>query len=48
MITKRELMQRIVNIESVNAGFEEDLLILEKRLEKLEKPVKKTTKKVNK
>lgn len=47
MITKRELMLRIIDLESVNAGLEEDLLILEKRLEKLEKP-KKTTKKTTK
>ena len=45
MITKRELMLRIIDLESMNGMLENDIMVLEERVDKLEKSKKKTTKK---
>ena len=47
MISKRELMVRIIDLEMVTLRLEEDLLDLSKKIEELEgkKKAKKTVKK---
>lgn len=47
-IRKSELMLRILDLEMLAEKYEDIIDDLDKRLKKLEKPVKKTTKKVNK
>ena len=47
-IRKSELMLRIIDLEMLAEKYEDIIDDLDKRLKKLEKPVKKTTKKVNK
>ena len=47
-IRKSELMLRILDLEMLTEKYEDIIDDLDKRLKKLEKPVKKTTKKVNK
>lgn len=46
MISKRELLVRIIDLEMINLKYEEEIIDLIKRVEKLEKPAKqKVTKK---
>ena len=44
MLTKHELMLRIIDLECMNVQLEDDMMVLEERIEKLEKAKKKTTK----
>lgn len=45
-IRKSELMLRIIDLEMLSSKYEDIIDDLDKRLKKLEKPAKKTTKKV--
>lgn len=44
MLTKREIMLRIIDLECMNMQHEDDIAELEERIKKLEKAKKKTTK----
>lgn len=41
MISKSELLVRIIDLEMINLKYEEEIIDLTKRVEKLEKPAKK-------